>query len=182
MCFQAPVCPSIPFQAAIYGVPLEFAGSFQWTGADSCSISTIYRYSPIFIIHLGNSCHVLMQLCHILSRSQHGLKEFNFVFLQDFIFNHCIGTNFGLVNVVVPFEIVRKMNQRLFLLISRNVYEPFKVKRNFTFFMRMSRHCFQWVELQCSYHNADHFWSNSKSLFMTALALSSSDKSRMSFI
>ena len=122
-----------------------------------------------------------MQLCHILnSRSQHGLTEFNFVFLQDFIFNHCIGTNFGLVNVVVPFKIVRKMNPRWFWLISRNVYEPFKVKRNFSFLMRMSRHCFQWVELQCSYHDADHFWSNSKSLFMTALALSSSEKSRIS--
>ena len=56
------------------------------------------------------------------------------MFLQDFIFNHCIGTNFGLVNVVVPFKIVRKMNQRLFWLISRNVYEPFKVKRYFCFF------------------------------------------------
>ena len=38
--------------------------------------------------------------------------EFNFVFLQDFIFNLMQGANFSLVNVVVPFKIARKMSPR----------------------------------------------------------------------
>ena len=112
-CFSRLQCARLPFPAAIYGDLLKFPGtdrrawklsSSQWTGAVHRTVHiqfssyTIHRYSPIFIIHLGNSFHVLIQHCHILNGR---------CFLQDSIFNPIQGANFSLVNVVLPFKIVK---------------------------------------------------------------------------